>query len=109
MMSMGMAICKDFKGKGKMDKGMGKGKAKGGGKGEWACEECGFSNKASNEVCGGTGPIGCKAPKPMLQSDWVCDCGFINKPRNDVCGGANGSLGCKAPRPDTQSLSDLLM
>lgn len=30
----------------------------------WKCTVCGFMNKASNLVCGGSGPIGCKANKP---------------------------------------------
>jgi len=29
----------------------------------WQCI-CGFSNKPQNQVCGGTGPMGCKSPKP---------------------------------------------
>jgi len=33
--------------------------------GDWGCVVCGFMNKASNEMCGGTGPMGCKAPKGM--------------------------------------------
>eukprot|EP00434_Breviolum_minutum_P041717 symbB.v1.2.037112.t1/scaffold5388.1/size27657/2 len=31
---------------------------------QWACPSCGFQNKGSNKVCGGTGPLGCKSPKP---------------------------------------------
>jgi len=102
MMSMKGGFGGGFKGMGKM-MDMGKGKAKGGG--EWSCEACGFANKAMNEVCGGKGPMGCKAEKP---GDWVCDCGFINKPRNDVCGGAGGKMGCKAPRPEGNSLINML-
>lgn len=30
----------------------------------WHCTKCGFWNKPVNAVCGGTGPIGCKAPRP---------------------------------------------
>lgn len=52
-------------------KGKGKGKfdsyspwSGGGGGAQWQCSGCGFTNKASNEVCGGTGPMGCKAPQP---------------------------------------------
>eukprot|EP00931_Biecheleriopsis_adriatica_P054209 TRINITY_DN3187_c0_g1_i1.p1 TRINITY_DN3187_c0_g1~~TRINITY_DN3187_c0_g1_i1.p1 ORF type:complete len:293 (+),score=44.72 TRINITY_DN3187_c0_g1_i1:55-933(+) len=62
---------------------------------EWNCAACGFKNKATNEVCGGTGPMGCKSPKP---SEWLCACGFKNRPSNDVCGG-QGPMGCKSPRP----------
>merc|ERR1719424_1130073 len=64
------------------------GQMKGGGKtqgkpGSWECAGCGFQNRPQNEVCGGTGPAGCKAPKP---SDWACPgCGFMNKPVNEVC------------------------
>jgi len=82
----------------------------------WQCS-CGFSNKASNEMCGGAGPMGCKMPKQSQQmhqhmmkafgqqmmagnrgnENWQCTgCGFNNKPMNQVCGG-QGPLGCKAP------------
>lgn len=30
---------------------------------QWACV-CGFMNKALNSVCGGSGPLGCKLPRP---------------------------------------------
>eukprot|EP00929_Paragymnodinium_shiwhaense_P048064 TRINITY_DN24358_c0_g1_i1.p1 TRINITY_DN24358_c0_g1~~TRINITY_DN24358_c0_g1_i1.p1 ORF type:complete len:443 (+),score=73.23 TRINITY_DN24358_c0_g1_i1:70-1329(+) len=31
----------------------------------WACPECNFKNRASNDVCGGMGgTLGCKAPRP---------------------------------------------
>ena len=33
------------------------------GDGQWVCSECSFINRATNEVCGGKGPMGCKAPK----------------------------------------------
>ena len=33
------------------------------GAGQWVCSECEFINRATNEVCGGKGPMGCKAPK----------------------------------------------
>jgi len=32
--------------------------------GPWVCN-CGFKNKSSNQVCGGSGPIGCKQPRPV--------------------------------------------
>lgn len=35
--------------------------------GLWVCV-CGFKNKPQNEVCGGTGPMGCKSPKPMQRT-----------------------------------------
>merc|ERR1712217_436599 len=71
----------------------------GGGKGSWKCDACGFTNKNTNQVCGGEGgTLGCKAPKP---SDWVCECGFINKHSNDQCGGT-GPMGCNLPRPADQ-------
>lgn len=117
-----------------------KGMANGGGKGaspygaatggKWPCLHCGFQNSPMNEVCGGKGPMGCKAPNPKAQAApaveyqwvqipvavggnsgkgkgggppadrWTCTCGFNNRPNNDVCGGANGTLGCKQPRPE---------
>ncbi|CAK0882968.1 unnamed protein product [Prorocentrum cordatum] len=43
-------------------KGRGKGKDTGP---SWFCS-CGFSNKGTNEVCGGWGPLGCKKPRPRL-------------------------------------------
>jgi len=59
--------------------------------GEWLCR-CGFRNKATNTQCGGTGNMGCNAPK-----EWQClSCGFNNKAANEVCGG-KGNLGCKSP------------
>mmetsp|Transcript_23531 Transcript_23531/g.44391 ORF Transcript_23531/g.44391 Transcript_23531/m.44391 type:complete len:337 (-) Transcript_23531:48-1058(-) len=62
----------------------------------WDCPACGFKNQSSNTVCGGAGPLGCKAPRP---NDWLCGaCNFQNKASNDVCGGA-GPLGCKTPKP----------
>lgn len=81
-----------FKGGGKG----GKGKDGKGGR-TWKCIDCGFENKPSNDVCGGSGgTLGCKAPKP---EDWVCDCGFRNKASNEVCGGT-GPMGCNSPKPD---------
>lgn len=61
----------------------------------WTCR-CGFSNRASNMVCGGGGNLGCKAAK-----EWICgSCMFVNRNSNDVCGGTSGTLGCKAPNPE---------
>lgn len=86
--------------------------------GDWMCGACGFANRAHNQVCGGGGPMGCKAPQQMQQMQqmhqmpqrtfvpaprggggmWSClSCGFTNKPHNEVCGG-NGPMGCKAPQ-----------
>ena len=31
----------------------------------WLCI-CGFSNRSTNSVCGGTGPLGCKGPRSSL-------------------------------------------
>ena len=31
--------------------------------GQWICFGCSFINRATNKVCGGKGPMGCKAPK----------------------------------------------
>jgi len=101
-----------------MMKGMGGGMGKGGGGGEWSCP-CGFTNRPQNDVCGGGGHMGCKAPRQggMSRSHsmpsfggggfggggggaggpWMCSaCGFQNKPHNEMCGG-NGPMGCKAP------------
>mmetsp|Transcript_59303 Transcript_59303/g.109611 ORF Transcript_59303/g.109611 Transcript_59303/m.109611 type:complete len:228 (-) Transcript_59303:176-859(-) len=36
--------------------------------GQWVCGLCGFTNKALNKMCGGTGRMGCKAPKGMTPS-----------------------------------------
>lgn len=104
--------------------GGGKGRASSPYGGQWVCGACGFSNKASNEVCGGGGPLGCKAPQmaPMMMmmpdprmmggmgkgghggGEWKCmACGFSNKAKNDVCGGS-GPMGCKAPRPQGGSM-----
>jgi len=98
------------------------GKGGGGAGGSWQCGQCGFSNKPQNEVCGGNGPMGCKAPAPsgggMMKGcgkgkgkmsmpaakgqgkgKWACEaCGFTNGDRNEVCGGA-GPMGCKLPKP----------
>jgi len=52
----------------KFGKGGCQGKGGGGGfagGGMWQCNQCGFSNKPQNEVCGGNGPMGCKAPAPQ--------------------------------------------
>merc|ERR1712014_196364 len=43
-------------------KGKGKGKSKGK-EPEWACGQCGFKNHAKNQVCGGSGNMGCKTPR----------------------------------------------
>merc|ERR1719231_689636 len=32
--------------------------------GTWHCPHCGFVNRPQNDVCGGAGPMGCKAPGP---------------------------------------------
>ncbi|CAE7210352.1 ABA2 [Symbiodinium sp. KB8] len=34
----------------------------------WQCV-CGFSNRPTNSVCGGTGPLGCKAPRSPVGAD----------------------------------------
>lgn len=77
----------------------------------WECGKCGFNNRPANDVCGGFGQMGCKAPRPdengvqadvaeTSQASWACPaCGFNNRPKNEVCGGF-GSMGCKAPKPD---------
>eukprot|EP00931_Biecheleriopsis_adriatica_P040825 TRINITY_DN23381_c1_g2_i2.p1 TRINITY_DN23381_c1_g2~~TRINITY_DN23381_c1_g2_i2.p1 ORF type:complete len:592 (+),score=111.48 TRINITY_DN23381_c1_g2_i2:54-1829(+) len=31
---------------------------------QWTCRECGFRNAMRNVICGGNGPLGCKAAKP---------------------------------------------
>jgi len=30
----------------------------------WHCDSCKFNNTARNEICGGSGPLGCNAPRP---------------------------------------------
>lgn len=46
-------------------KGYGKSAFGGGGAGgPWMCGACGFKNSPNNQVCGGSGPMGCKAPAP---------------------------------------------
>jgi len=84
---------------------------------KWTCLECNFKNKASNQVCGGQGELGCNAQRPVCpivptvvyrtvavpttpqRGVWVCDgCGFRNKEENSICGG-RGELGCKKERP----------
>eukprot|EP00746_Dinoflagellata_sp_MGD_P133414 gnl/MRDRNA2_/MRDRNA2_67099_c0_seq1.p1 gnl/MRDRNA2_/MRDRNA2_67099_c0~~gnl/MRDRNA2_/MRDRNA2_67099_c0_seq1.p1 ORF type:complete len:315 (+),score=55.76 gnl/MRDRNA2_/MRDRNA2_67099_c0_seq1:2-946(+) len=44
-------------------KGKGMGKGSGLATDTWTCSVCGFLNKQANEVCGGRGAMGCKAPK----------------------------------------------
>merc|ERR1719219_1068817 len=63
----------------------------------WRCE-CGFMNRAKNQICGGMGgKLGCKTARATA---WTCSsCGFDNRPKNQICGGVNGTLGCKQPRP----------
>lgn len=70
----------------------------------WACA-CGFKNSEKNTICGGAGPMGCKARRDSAASMmtgpasfWMCNmCGFKNSSRNTRCGG-NGTMGCKAER-----------
>lgn len=69
----------------------------------WKCA-CGFTNRDTNDICGGKGPMGCKTPKESASlgtpgQQWRCACGWKNRPQNHICGGATGSMGCKAPRP----------
>lgn len=69
--------------------------------GTWACS-CGFMNSNVNEVCGGIGRLGCKAPRPPpgqkpRVNTWICPCGFVNKAMNMKCGGT-GDLGCNRVR-----------
>lgn len=33
---------------------------------DWRCSACAFRNRGSNDVCGGAGPVGCKAPRPDM-------------------------------------------
>ncbi|CAK9027472.1 V-type proton ATPase 16 kDa proteolipid subunit [Durusdinium trenchii] len=35
----------------------------------WQCGKCGFNNRPGNNVCGGTGSLGCKQPRPDRQVD----------------------------------------
>eukprot|EP00929_Paragymnodinium_shiwhaense_P061404 TRINITY_DN30670_c0_g1_i1.p1 TRINITY_DN30670_c0_g1~~TRINITY_DN30670_c0_g1_i1.p1 ORF type:complete len:399 (+),score=67.59 TRINITY_DN30670_c0_g1_i1:77-1273(+) len=69
----------------------------------WTCEVCGFQNREKNLMCGGTGGLGCKTPRPgnkvANQASWFCMCGFQNRATNLVCGGVGGALGCKMPMP----------
>merc|ERR1719272_1933112 len=82
-----------------------------GDRGPWFCD-CGFRNSPNNELCGGNGPMGCKAPQPQggkgkgkdkgknkgKGPDWICEaCSFKNVDRNEVCGGS-GPMGCKAAK-----------
>mmetsp|Transcript_33898 Transcript_33898/g.55790 ORF Transcript_33898/g.55790 Transcript_33898/m.55790 type:complete len:195 (+) Transcript_33898:1-585(+) len=81
--------------------------------GSWMCPECGFKNNPRNTQCGGSGNMGCNAPKPGNsfsgndfsggEPDWLCDCGFVNKARNEVCGG-KGLMGCKKPRSEVEGV-----
>jgi len=32
----------------------------------WACSACGFTNAPRNKICGGYGPLGCKAPREQV-------------------------------------------
>lgn len=104
MMEMLKGVGKGVIGKGKLGKGMmGKGVERFSPydlptDGSWFCPECGFKNPPRNSQCGGTGTLGCNAPRPRPKLPWLCtSCGFNNKESNDVCGGA-GPLGCKAER-----------
>eukprot|EP00931_Biecheleriopsis_adriatica_P006965 TRINITY_DN108307_c0_g1_i1.p1 TRINITY_DN108307_c0_g1~~TRINITY_DN108307_c0_g1_i1.p1 ORF type:complete len:676 (+),score=126.59 TRINITY_DN108307_c0_g1_i1:23-2050(+) len=41
----------------------------------WTCALCSFKNQASNEICGGFGRLGCKAPRATAEAikrTWVC-------------------------------------
>merc|ERR1719373_644280 len=49
---------------------------KGGARREWSCASCGFKNKATNTQCGGMGPLGCNAPKPMANGGGCFGGGF---------------------------------
>jgi len=86
----------------------------------WACHQCNFRNRKENVICGGIGPLGCKAvrffgkrkkKKPisyLVQNleraaesnddvkPWMCQlCGHANGPDDQKCGGRRGSgLGC---------------
>jgi len=76
---------------------------------EWTCSACAFANSARNKICGGNGPMGCKAAREQVaevkaaasfdsSSEWSCSaCGFSNGARNKICGG-NGPMGCNASR-----------
>eukprot|EP00928_Gymnodinium_smaydae_P072760 TRINITY_DN56058_c0_g1_i1.p1 TRINITY_DN56058_c0_g1~~TRINITY_DN56058_c0_g1_i1.p1 ORF type:complete len:328 (-),score=29.78 TRINITY_DN56058_c0_g1_i1:92-976(-) len=38
---------------------------------QWNCDSCNFKNKGSNQVCGGSGPLGCKKPNPHRLNDML--------------------------------------
>ncbi|CAE7587994.1 SIS8 [Symbiodinium sp. CCMP2456] len=57
--------------------------------GAWVCTSCGWRNQACNDVCGGVGRLGCKAPRSgraeepdvmPVQEKWTCQaCGAENE------------------------------
>mmetsp|Transcript_93807 Transcript_93807/g.148138 ORF Transcript_93807/g.148138 Transcript_93807/m.148138 type:complete len:248 (+) Transcript_93807:64-807(+) len=73
--------------------------------GKWKCPDCGFSNNDRNDICGGTGPMGCNRPRiggggsNDMKGGWTCaGCGFTNRAQNTKCGG-DGPMGCKSEKP----------
>merc|ERR1712176_425428 len=48
--------------------------------GGWVCRFCGFKNRATNEICGGKGQLGCKAPREEADEDLQDSDGFPGSP-----------------------------
>lgn len=51
----------------------------GGAGGPWMCSGCGFKNSDRNEVCGGSGPMGCKMPQDGGMGRSMAPMGFKGK------------------------------
>lgn len=105
--------------------GSAKGRASSVDGGQWECP-CGFKNRATNDVCGGDGRVGCKKPRPTgrmpstprprgvpssagskggskgskggggRSDEWVCGLCNFGNRPGNVVCGGNGPLGCKS-------------
>jgi len=64
---------------------------------EWACSACGFTNAPRNKLCGGNGPMGCKAPREQVGEAKAWTCGICQ----NVCFGVSKACTrCQSPNPN---------
>lgn len=73
----------------------------------WHCTQCGFWNKPTNRVCGGTGPMGCKAARPetvdpflQAQALWAAQQAAANARAGGAAGDPDPGVRVARPQSD---------
>lgn len=73
--------------------------------GGWACRKCGFRNRSANTLCGGTGRLGCNAPRDANGSAGATEAAPAEEELKWEChackaGNEAGDLACLACKAD---------